>query len=356
MAESQYGALADAAARRHGLDPAVFRRLIKQESGWNATIGSPVGARGLTQLMPATARGLGVRNVLDPAQNLEGGAKYLAQQLKTFGSIEKALAAYNAGPGAVSKYGGIPPYKETQNYVRTILAGYRGAGTGPTSSAPVQQPQSGQPRVGNLPVGAPGLQQVSGNLDVSALMRLIGGAGQRALQGQAPGPGYQTALAKLAQSAIPRVGPQPQQAQAPTPGGGGAAMPQAGSAYSGPIASRPSANVDFAQADGYGWAENLAKKYGVRVSSTFRDPGANAATGGSKSSRHMVRGGAADFGGTPAQMRALADSAIRSGQYAEVFYDPLGYYWDSNGGKGRVVKGGIGGHSDHVHISYGRTR
>jgi soluble lytic murein transglycosylase-like protein len=117
-----YGAEITAAAKRHGLDPALLAGLVRQESNFNPTAGSPAGARGLTQLMPATAASLVVTDVTDPAQALEGGAKYLKQQLDTFGGdVTKALAAYNAGPGAVQRYGGVPPYAETQNYVRAVL-------------------------------------------------------------------------------------------------------------------------------------------------------------------------------------------------------------------------------------------
>lgn len=111
--------MARSAAAKHGVPEDLFLRLIQQESGWNATARSHKGALGLAQLMPATARGLGV----DPhnvAQNLEGGARYLRQQYETFGTWRLALAAYNAGPGAVQKHGGVPPFRETQNYVRII--------------------------------------------------------------------------------------------------------------------------------------------------------------------------------------------------------------------------------------------
>ena len=130
-ADVPYGAEITAAAKKHGIDPALLAGLVKQESGFNPSAGSPAGARGLTQLMPATAAGLGVTNVLDPAQNLDGGAKYLRQQLDAFGGdVTRALAAYNAGPGAVQRYGGVPPYAETQNYVRAVqanAAAYRGS-------------------------------------------------------------------------------------------------------------------------------------------------------------------------------------------------------------------------------------
>ena len=118
-----YGAEITAAAKANGLDPALLAGLIKQESGFNPNAGSGAGARGLTQLMPGTAAGLGVSNVLDPVQSINGGAKYLKQQLDAFGGdVTKALAAYNAGPGAVQRFGGVPPYSETQNYVRIVQA------------------------------------------------------------------------------------------------------------------------------------------------------------------------------------------------------------------------------------------
>jgi hypothetical protein len=142
-AATPYAAEIDAAAQRHGLDPALLRGLIRQESGFNADAKSPAGAMGLTQLMPATAAGLGVTNPSDPAQSIEGGAKYLKQQLDRFGGdVAKALAAYNAGPGAVQRYNGVPPYAETQQYVQKVQAyadEYRRAGSAgaATAAAPV---------------------------------------------------------------------------------------------------------------------------------------------------------------------------------------------------------------------------
>jgi soluble lytic murein transglycosylase-like protein len=135
-ADVPYGAEITAAAKKYGLDPALLAGLVKQESGFNPNAGSPAGARGLTQLMPGTAAGLGVTNVLDPVQSLDGGAKYLRQQLDAFGGdVARALAAYNAGPGAVQRYGGVPPYAETQNYVRVVqanAAAYRAAAPSPS--------------------------------------------------------------------------------------------------------------------------------------------------------------------------------------------------------------------------------
>ncbi|KAB7615907.1 lytic transglycosylase domain-containing protein [Amylibacter sp. SFDW26] len=118
--KGKYKPLAEAAARRHGIPRDLFNRLVQQESNWNPQARSHAGAVGLAQLMPATARALRV-NPRDPKQNLEGGARYLAKQYRKFGSWRLALAAYNAGPGAVEKYNGVPPYKETRNYVKKIL-------------------------------------------------------------------------------------------------------------------------------------------------------------------------------------------------------------------------------------------
>lgn len=112
--------VAQAMAAKHGIPSDLFLRLVQQESGWNPHARSHKGATGLAQLMPETARRLGV-NIHDPRQNLEGGARYLRQMYNRFGSWRLALAAYNAGPGAVEKYNGVPPYRETRNYVRVIL-------------------------------------------------------------------------------------------------------------------------------------------------------------------------------------------------------------------------------------------
>lgn len=143
-------AMIDQAAKKNGIPPGLARALVHQESGGQVHITSPVGARGLTQLMPDTARSLGV-NPDDPMQNLDGGFRYLAQQKAKFGSWDLALAAYNAGPGAVAKFGGIPPYAETQAYVKNIMAMAGNPSAAMVPSAPAPQaatPPAPQPSPG----------------------------------------------------------------------------------------------------------------------------------------------------------------------------------------------------------------
>ncbi len=115
-----YLEVARSAARKHGVPEDLFLRLVQQESGWNTGAVSHKGATGLAQLMPGTAARLGVDPKV-PEQNLDGGARYLRMMYDRFGSWRLALAAYNAGPGAVEQHGGIPPYTETKNYVKAIL-------------------------------------------------------------------------------------------------------------------------------------------------------------------------------------------------------------------------------------------
>jgi soluble lytic murein transglycosylase-like protein len=135
----QYGGLIAAAARKHGVEPALIAGVIEAESGFNAQAASPAGAQGLMQLMPSTARGLGVTDSLDPAQSVMGGAKLLRQLLDRYqGDTRLALAAYNAGPGAVDKHGGVPPYAETQRYVPKVLAAVERYRQGNTGMAPLE--------------------------------------------------------------------------------------------------------------------------------------------------------------------------------------------------------------------------
>jgi soluble lytic murein transglycosylase-like protein len=151
---SAYAPLIEQAATRYGLNPAILSGLIQQESGFDPSARSSAGALGLTQLMPSTAASHGVAEPLDPAQSIEGGAHYLSRLMQQFGgNTADALAAYNAGPGAVQQYGGVPPYSETQQYVTKVLgyaAAYSQGGVGgspytetsaPASTGPVATPE-----------------------------------------------------------------------------------------------------------------------------------------------------------------------------------------------------------------------
>ena len=120
LAGVPYADLFSRAGARYGVDASLLAAVASQESSFNASAVSPAGAQGLMQFMPATAKGLGV-NALDPTSAIDGAARYLSSLTKQFGSTELALAAYNAGPGTVTRYGGVPPYTETQNYVRAVM-------------------------------------------------------------------------------------------------------------------------------------------------------------------------------------------------------------------------------------------
>ena len=120
-----YDSYITASAARHGVDPALMKAMMHTESAFNPNARSPVGAQGLMQLMPATARRFKVSNAWNPSENIEGSAKYIAWLMKRFNNnVEFAVAGYNAGEGNVDKYNGIPPFKETRNYVKSVMSRY----------------------------------------------------------------------------------------------------------------------------------------------------------------------------------------------------------------------------------------
>ena len=118
---SKYSDIISSMSQKYGVPEKLIQSVIKTESDFNPDVVSSAGAQGLMQLMPQTAKELGVTDAFDPKQNIEGGTKLLKQHIDTYGNLELVLAAYNAGPGAVAKYGGVPPYEETQNYIKKVL-------------------------------------------------------------------------------------------------------------------------------------------------------------------------------------------------------------------------------------------
>jgi soluble lytic murein transglycosylase-like protein len=125
VAPAEIDRLVSANSAQFDVDPNLVKAIIANESGFNSNATSNVGAQGLMQLMPGTAAGLGVTNSYDPGQNVYGGTRYIKGLLDRFGgNVKLAVAAYNAGPGAVEKYSGVPPYAETQNYVQNVLSSY----------------------------------------------------------------------------------------------------------------------------------------------------------------------------------------------------------------------------------------
>lgn len=140
-------------ADRHGLDPELVQAVIQAESGYNVRALSSKGAMGLMQLMPATAVVLAVDDPYAPDENVRGGTAYLKQLFDRFGRLELALAAYNAGPGAVERYGGVPPYPETREYVRRVIRFYKGEGARADLDVPTLDGRGETPRWERRPDG-----------------------------------------------------------------------------------------------------------------------------------------------------------------------------------------------------------
>ena len=178
----QYEDIFDEASRTYGVSKSLLLAVAKQESNFDANSVSHAGAQGIMQLMPGTAKTLGVKNAFDPYENIMGGAKLLRDNIRAFGSIPLALAAYNAGPGAVKKYGGVPPYKETQDYVKKIMAdlGNKSYSTSNYSYKGLGENNAYGNVLGSGNNGA-GLSGDSFSLDNSSLLSLLGSSGNNAL-------------------------------------------------------------------------------------------------------------------------------------------------------------------------------
>ena len=178
----QYEAIFDEASRTYGVSKSLLLAVAKQASNFDPNSVSHDGAQGIMQLMPGTAKTLGVKNAFDPYENIMGGAKLLRDNIRSFGSVPLALAAYNAGPGAVKKYGGVPPYKETQDYVKKIMADLRNKSysTSNYSYRGLGENNAYGSALGSEINGA-GLSGDSFSSDNSSLLSLLGSSGNNSL-------------------------------------------------------------------------------------------------------------------------------------------------------------------------------
>lgn len=261
----------DQAASKYGIPPGLLERQIQEESGGNPNARSPVGALGMMQLMPATAKGLGVNNPLNPEQNIMGGAKYLADQYQKFGSWKLALAAYNAGPAAVAKYGGVPPFAETQRYVQAILGG----GLPDAGAAPQVSPTAGRSSAGlgsGAPALPPGILKASQmatatipNQGMTDLLDTLGGtAGKISQMQQSEGSpmSYVPHLAALGHALAPKF-----TAQLPEGGGGGGNIVQAAKGYLG-VPYKWGGTSRQGGMDCSGFLQNAMRDSGIKIGRT----------------------------------------------------------------------------------------
>ena len=236
-AKTAFDPLIQATAQREGVDPALVRSVVQAESNFNPKAISPAGAKGLMQLMDGTARTLGVRDSFDPVQNVSGGVRYLRQMLDRYDGDERlALAAYNAGPGAVDQYRGIPPYAETQQYVKRVLQ-YRGTPAPP----PAETSQTSQ----TSQTWLTGLSELLGGGDVWSSAWPSAAAGG-------------TAPFALLLAALSGVGTSPRADSLPIYDGMAGALPPTGTAFrSLPLPSTsvgPRSIADLAEALAANWA------------------------------------------------------------------------------------------------------
>lgn len=303
---NQYNQFIANAEQQYNLPHGLIGSVMRAESGGNPNARSPVGAGGLMQLMPGTARGLGVTNVYNPQQSIQGGAKYLANLYREFGgNLQKTIAAYNAGPGAVISHGGIPPYAETQTYVKRVL-GYMGQehGGGGVVAAPARVPRLGAPVVGGLGAVA------TARLNTLSHSTIWGGLARQAL------------------------------AQAPVAG----AIPVAASVAP---TQRHGSGVTGGPLHNYKDILKLGARFGLRID------GVNQTTGGQHApGSYHYKGEAVDFGNaknSTAQIDALAAYAhANPGQFKELFFNPLG--WGIK--NGHIIPGmTVAGHDNHIHVA-----
>lgn len=295
-------------AQQYGIPTGLFASLISAESGWNPNAGSPAGAYGLAQLMPGTASGLGV-NIKDPLQNLKGGAMYLSQQYKKYNDWTKALAAYNAGPGNVDKYGGVPPFAETQAYVKKVLGGWNGQGTQPSGNA-----------YGTTTVVSPGQEDPR-----RAALRAIAFQDTPELQGL------------LAQRAASETMPS-----VTTYGQPGGQLPGGQGKWNGKRFQWGGERGQYRSVDDL---KRWGAQFGGHIQGDFQTTGGNHAQG----SKHYT-GQAVDFGDatnspeTFAQMQAYAQA--NPSEFTQ-FYGPMNWHIQN----GQIQSGAYPDHSDHIHAA-----
>jgi len=329
----RYKAEARKIAREFGIPVPLFYGLISAESGWNPGAVSSAGASGMTQLMPGTARGLGVEDPFDPIQNMRGGAKYLAQQFRTFKRWDLSLAAYNAGPGAVSKYGGIPPYAETQAYVKKVLKGKDYGAMAPLGRSPsVRRGQGGAPNADALRNAA------------------IENLGRMAQGNFNPIASLGSILEALSQ-------PQPSSVGSSSASATGAAETPAGAS---------SVSTGFKAGKGnWGGSLPVANQF-KGIASQF-----GLSASGKRDTKHTSSGGVSDHwvGSTSAFAYDLSGSVSKMNKAASAIMLALGIKWDPSQGEliKDVYKGPYriqviyntpkyGGHLDHIHVGVRRVK
>jgi hypothetical protein len=355
---------------KYGLPPGLLGALVRAESGGNPSAHSPAGAIGLTQLMPGTAKSLGV-NPNDPRQNLEGGAKYLSQQLKRFRDVNKALAAYNAGPGAVQQYGGIPPYKETKDYVHRINGYWKESSR---YGQPVQRGVTTVPQkpLQRVPVGpalpepvrqvTPGLEQqdVAGlstayRKDPTFAQYVIN---NRMKQQDKLDQDYARKYTAYSANQAAVAAAKAANESSLTP----IRTHTAGSIGSSGAMSPWTSGAKFVKTPN-GWVRNLnpnedsyqfLQRIGQRGYGLQNDPGNSQTYGGNHEADgfHPQRR-AVDFGNarnSPQQLMKFAEWARANASHIqELYYNPAGFSIVN----GRIIKGGrMDGHDDHLHIAW----